>query len=308
MNQSCCSRRSFLKICPPAAFLGTSFLQSSPASPSLSMAGSESGFLTDLGVVAPAEHYDLAIRSGYRFIEETVGRFLVPDKPEETFRANLDRARQTSLPFPAVNMFLPAELKSVGPSVNEDAILKWADIAFRRMQTAGIGIMVFGSGGSRRIPDGFDKAKAQQQFIQLNRRLGPVAQRYKVTIVLEPLNYGETNLLNTVEEGLAMAQEVRHPNVKLLADIFHMLRNGESPEGIIKAGSWLKHVHVAEKEKRTAPGVQGDDFRPYFRALRKIKYPGRLTIEAFQWGNREKEFPAALQELQKQIRSVQEES
>jgi sugar phosphate isomerase/epimerase len=160
---------------------------------------------------------------------------------------------------------------------------------------------VFGSGGSRRIPDGFEKEKARAQFIQLNRRLGTLAEKYAVTIVLEPLNYGETNLLNTVEEGLAMAIEVNHPQVKLLADIFHMLRNSEPPDGIVKAGEWLKHVHIAEKEKRTAPGVAGDDFRPYFQALRKIHYRGRIAIEAFAWGDKEKELPIALQELRKQI-------
>jgi len=295
------TRRSLLKQCPLAAGITATAVSVSAETASAQKAGTKPAFLAEIGVVLPIEEGALAQKHGYSFIEETIGHFLIPDKPEEQFQANLALLQKNRLPLPAVNMFLPAGMKSVGPSVEEEAIMKWADTTFRRMKQAGIQIIVFGSGGSRRIPDGFDKGKARTQFIQLNRRLGPLAKKYGVTLVLEPLNYGETNLLNTVEEGLAMAIEVNHPSVKLLADIFHMLRNNETPDGILKAGNWLRHVHVAEKERRTAPGVAGDNFRPYLQALRKIKYRGRIAIEAFKWGDKEKELPVALQELRKQI-------
>jgi hypothetical protein len=48
---------------------------------------------------------------------------------------------------------------------------------------------------------------------------------------------------------------------------------------VIRFGHLLRHAHIAEKEKRTAPGVQGDDFRPYLRALQEINYTGALAIE-----------------------------
>jgi sugar phosphate isomerase/epimerase len=61
----------------------------------------------------------------------------------------------------------------------------------------------------------------------------------------------------------------------------------------------LKHTHIAEKEKRAAPGVAGDDFRSYFSALKKIGYKGKLSIECI-WADMEKELPIALQTLQTQ--------
>ncbi|MND07453.1 hypothetical protein D3C83_294250 [compost metagenome] len=42
---------------------------------------------------------------------------------------------------------------------------------------------------------------------------------------------------------------------------------------------WLGAVELAENKNRTLPGVEGDDFRPYFAALAAGGYSGRLDIE-----------------------------
>ena len=68
--------------------------------------------------------------------------------------------------------------------------------------------------------------------------------------------------------------------MKLLVDIFHMLRNDESPDDIVKFGPLVHHTHVAENKDRAAPGVNGEDLRPFLRALKKIGFDDRLTIEA----------------------------
>ena len=84
--------------------------------------------------------------------------------------------------------------------------------------------------------------------------------------------------MNSVGEGADIVKAVNHPNIKLLVDIYHMLREGESPEEIIKAGKHIYHCHIAEKDKRTPPGAAGDDFKPYLRALKKINYSGWTEV------------------------------
>jgi sugar phosphate isomerase/epimerase len=117
---------------------------------------------------------------------------------------------------------------------------------------------------------------------------------------VEPLNRGECNLVNTVIEGAEAAAQADHPSVRLLVDIFHMLRNGESPDDIIKVGAQVRHAHVAEMAERTAPGVRGDDFRPYLRALKRAGYAGMLTIEC-NWGNLGPEVGPAIGALRAQL-------
>ncbi len=221
---------------------------------------------------------------GFAFLEGSVGRDLMPGKPDDewtTKKAEFDSCR---LPVIACNGFLPGTLRVTGPDARPDTVLKYAEVAFRRAQSVGIRTIVFGSSGARSIPDGFDRLIARQQFIDLLKKMGPVARKYGVTVAIENLQSQECNFINTVGEGLEIAREVNHPNVGLLVDIFHMLRENEGPEILVKAGRYIKHCHIAEKAKRTAPGMEGDDFRPYFNALKKIQYQGGISIEG-QWKN-----------------------
>ena len=45
----------------------------------------------------------------------------------------------------------------------------------------------------------------------------------------------------------------RSNGVKLLVDLYHMLRNGESPDDILKVGPLIRHAHLAENKDRAAP-------------------------------------------------------
>ena len=150
------------------------------------------------------------------------------------------------------------------------------------------------------VSEGFCHQAAKQQFIQLCKRLAPIAQRYNVTIVIEPLNSGETNFINTLSEGAAIVRAVNHPNIQLLADIFHMKRENEPASSIITYGAYLRHVHIAEKENRTPPGITGDDFTEFFRALKQIGYTGNIAIEV-RFEDFETQAPIVLQAMKQQF-------
>jgi sugar phosphate isomerase/epimerase len=72
-----------------------------------------------------------------------------------------------------------------------------------------------------------------------------------------------------------------HPNMKVLADMYHMGENGEEYSDILFADADLRHCHIARPEGRKYP-LPGDgyDYAPFFAALRQIGYAGRLSIEA----------------------------
>ena len=241
-------------------------------------AGPVPSFSPRLGVCASVANAAAVKSAGGDYVEESVQGFLMPDKPESEFLEKVRAAAASPLPVLACNGFLPAALKSVGPDARHDEIAAYAGTAFRRAREIGITTVVFGSSGSRSIPEGFDRAEARRQFVALLRRLGPIAQSSGVVVAVEPLNRDETNFINTVAEGAAVVREAGHPNIRLLADIYHMLRENEGPEALVDAGPLLRHVHLAEKDRRTPPGVAGDDFRPYLRALRRAGYAGAISL------------------------------
>jgi sugar phosphate isomerase/epimerase len=283
------SRRSFLgRAAAGAVFCVTGCPTQAGRSPK----DRAKSFRLDLGVCRSFGDAAVAKRSGLDYIEDGVQRFLVPDKPDADFQEILKAAGKADLPVRVCNGFLPASLRLTGPETKHEEASAFAENAIRRAGASGIHILVLGSGGARKVPDGFDRHEARGQFIRFCRGLGPVARRHGVTIVLEPLNRNETNLLNSVAEGVSYVDAVGHPNVQLLADFYHMLQENEGPESLVLAGTRLRHCHIAEKKGRTPPGVDGDDFRPYFKALRQVGYQGGLSFEC-RWTDFETELTRA---------------
>lgn len=234
---------------------------------------------TALGACASLRDAQAIKAAGGNYVEEAVYRFMIPDKPESEWLKKLEEAKSAPLPVVACNSFLPGSLRSTGTDANHEGVLNYADIAFRRGRQAGIKVIVFGSSGSRRLKDGFPVSKADEQFVSLLKKMGPLAEAQGITIAIEPLRRQECNFINTVVEGAAIVEKANHPNIRLLADWYHMLQNGENPNDLKKVGRLIVHTHIAEKKGRTAPGVTGDDFRPFFRAYNTVDYKGRISIE-----------------------------
>lgn len=295
------SRRTFLKW---AGLSGAELLWR-PRFHGSSPGRNRASFLDQIGVCTSLANRDIPEAAGCFYIEESVRSFLMPEQPEENFQANLQAVKDSKIPVRACNGFLPGSLKAVGPETKHPEILEYAETAFRRAAQAGIGTIVWGSGESRKIPDGFSRAQAEEQFIDLAKQAAALAKRYGVLICLEPLNSGEVNFINGLSEGSAIVEAVGHPSFKLLADIYHLLREGETPEAIETHSTHIRHCHIAEKEQRTPPGTAGDDFKPFLRALRKIDYRGGISIEC-RWQNMKEQLPAAVSYLKKQIADVSE--
>lgn len=231
------------------------------------------------GLCASPEKAEKLKAVGFSFIEGGVGSFLKPDTPDADYAPQLAKLRACALPIRSCNGFIPSKFKLTGPDLAHDAALDYAAKACERADAIGIPFIVLGSGGARKIPDGFDHEKGNAQFIEFCKKLGDRIAKRNVTIVLEPLNKGETNLLNSVAEGVGFVDAIQSPRVQLLADFYHMMRENEGPESIRKAGARLRHCHIAELEKRMAPGTKGEDFTGFLKALKDIGYVGGVSCE-----------------------------
>jgi sugar phosphate isomerase/epimerase len=237
--------------------------------------------------------------AGYDDLEPRVGDVLVPGESDSVFLTRKAQVEAVGARLVSCTIFLPGQFRVVGTETNHDDILVWAETSFRRAQQLGIPMIVLGSGRTRTVADGFSRERAREQFIDLCRRLGPLAQQYGVTVVVEPLNRGETNFINSLAEGADIVEATDHPNIRLLCDIFHMSRENEPASEIARYGHLIRHVHIAEKADRTAPGTVGDDFTPYFAALKEIGYAGCISIEG-NFDRFETRIGPALQTLKEQ--------
>jgi len=290
------TRKKFLKV--------TSLSLAAASFPSFSFDDSKTKKTLTIGLCGNWNNAALAKKAGCSYIESGVANLLMPDKPDAAFKNQFDTLTATQpLPVECFNVFLPKELKSVGDQANHEGIVKYASVAFQRAEIVGAKIIVFGSSGSRTIPDGFDRTKAKEQFIALCKMLAPLAATHNITVAIENLNQSETNFINKLEESAAIVEAVRHPNLKLMCDIYHALKENDPASELVRHKEHLVHCHIAEKQERTAPGVIGDDFKPYFNALKKINYKGRVSLEC-RWKNLEAELPVAVKVVQEQYENA----
>lgn len=246
---------------------------------------------------------DLLLKAGVDYCEAGVSGNLKPLEPEENFKPFKDAARRSCLPLVSANGFFPGEIRLVGPEADIEEAMAYVRVAFERAGQLGIKTVVLGSGGARRIPDGYSRKKATKQFVALCKAIGPVAEAHGIVVAIEPLRTQETNFINSVREGLEIVRATDHPCIKVLADFYHMTQVGEGPDAIIEAGSDLAHCHIAENARRTAPGVDGDDFTPYLQALKDIGYKGGISLEC-GWSDFDAQIIPAVAEIRKQISTL----
>ena len=158
----------------------------------------------EIGIAQSLEYDSLLAASGYKYLVESVGKLFSPvTVTDEQFEKNLARIRQSKVKLYALNIFMPGELKLVGPDVDEAKILLYCERVFQRCKIADVRLIVWGSGGARRIPDGFDRAKAQEQFVSIASKIARLAKKYKIRLALENLNRTETNFINTAAGPVA---------------------------------------------------------------------------------------------------------
>lgn len=231
------------------------------------------------GICTGIENIPLLTEVGYDYFEWSVST--IASLSEQDFREAKNKLNQCALKPEVCNVFFPGTMALTGPDVDFDAVVEYIKKALGRVAELGTQIIVVGSGKSRKVPEGWEKAKGVEQFCTVLRKIVDEAAQYGIMALIEPLNKGETNIVNSVAEGHELVKLLGHPNIKLLADFYHMRLENESMEGLIEAGSEIKHLHIANSHGRVYPlDVNEDNYVEFFEALRKIGYNGRISIEA----------------------------
>lgn len=232
------------------------------------------------GVCAGPEQSAAVAGAGFEYLELGVAGHLRPEQPEAEVLPALQQALSASPLRPeAYNGLLPGDLKVVGPETDPARQARYLESAFRRASMLGGKVAVFGSGGARRIPDGWARAEAERQTAEFLTLAGTLAAPCGLTVAIEPLNVSECNFLNSVAEAAALAREVNHPAVGVLSDLYHVDHDGQSYDETRDAASLLRHVHIAGAGRR-APLADDDKFlRGYFAILKAIGYAGRISVE-----------------------------
>lgn len=126
------------------------------------------------------------------------------------------------------------------------------------------------------------RATQRQWAIDGLRTAADFGQERGVSLAIEGLNRFETDMINTVEQGIALCRSIDRANVGLALDTFHMNIEEKDIEAAIRAaGPLIRNVQVSEND-RGACGSGHLSWSGIFAALEDVAYTGPLVVESFR--------------------------
>lgn len=220
-------------------------------------------------------------RAGFDYVELPLAQLMA--MPEQDFLSGpLAMVEKNDFPCLCCNNFFPATYRLTGPHADHEEALGYAASALKRSAMLGAKRVVFGSSGARNMPTGFPLSDGLHQLSTLLKQLGDIAHSHNITVVIEPLNISESNIIHRFSEAAMLSRQVDHPRVKALMDSYHMRLACEPWDSLLDGKGLLKHVHVARPLNRSLPApLDGEDYQAMFRCMKAIGYDDTLSIEAY---------------------------
>jgi len=217
--------------------------------------------------------------SGFDYIELPLAQMM--DLNDREFSSLKERVGISGLKCEVCNNFFPGSIRLTGNTVDYGKIEEYLVKALGRAAQLGVKVIVLGSPKSKNVPEGYPMDKAWSQLVELLKSIDLLVRTRGITIVIEPLNKMESNIINTAAEGLRLVKAVDRENIKLLVDYYHLVMEKEDPEIISDAGSYIKHIHFANPAGRVYPIEAEDGYIRFMNLLKGVGYEGRISVEAY---------------------------
>jgi D-psicose/D-tagatose/L-ribulose 3-epimerase len=127
-----------------------------------------------------------AAKYGFDYVEPAAAEIAAMSK--DLFREFSDTMLVSPLRCHAFNSFIRRpDLKVVGPEVPTSALKEYLEGCLPRCRRLGASIVVWGSAGSRNVPEGFSREQARDQIAAFLKMTGEVARQSHVIVAIEPL-------------------------------------------------------------------------------------------------------------------------
>ncbi|MCZ8514169.1 sugar phosphate isomerase/epimerase [Paenibacillus filicis] len=213
---------------------------------------------------------------GYDYIETPLAPLQLENREE--YKRRLEPLLDSPLPVKAFNIAFPRDIRIVGPEAKEVRIRRYAELAVNTLIRTGSEVLVLGSGGSRNVPEGWERTRAEEQFMQVLSWFATELHGTGIRLAIEPLNKKETNLINSVKEAVDYAKQLNDPSIRVLADFYHMDEEREPLAEIGRYKEWIAHIHLADTDRRH-PGSGRYDYDTFVKVVKDSGYEGMISVE-----------------------------
>lgn len=236
---------------------------------------------------------------GYRYIE--IGLRGVYGDNAHRLNPFLSALDKNKIRCEAANCPFPGEYDPSGKQ-SQEALEKIRDKMYSLIsETSALGIerLIIGAGGARVLPspDKYDNVMEQMADI-CKYAISPVLSEFGIIAVLEGLNKGETTMLLTTADSVHLAKLADLPNIKVMADLYHVDLEEENLNDFVNYKGFIHHSHIANPRPRVTPSKDdGYNYKPFFEALRSAGFNGRMSVECGPKGDYAESFREAYELL-----------
>lgn len=222
---------------------------------------------------------DKVAELGFDLIEVCVEDPATIDPP-----AILKRLKRAGIGATVCGAFGPdRDMSADDPAVRANALAylkRCIDISEELESDIVVGPM-YSAVGRTRMADDAERAAQRRLAADGIRQAADHARPKGVRLGLEPLNRFETDLINTLDQGVVLVEEVGRDNVGLLVDTFHMnIEEKSLPEALRRAGKHIFEFHACGSDRGT-PGEDHLAWPEIVQALHDVGFGGPVVIEAF---------------------------
>lgn len=219
-------------------------------------------------------------RLGFDYVESGLAPMYSAETRE--IDAFFEELYKNNLKCEAVNVLFGGNIRLTGNDADHPAADEYLNEIFEKTKLLGYNIVVFGSGGARKFPEGFTYEQAADQMTEVCRILEKYAEKYDFTVAVEELNRSETNLINTVGQAEEITDRCGD-RIKIVADYYHIALEGGSLSDMRDLTN-IAHCHTANPagrfyNKASDDPVANKKFKGFVAALKNAGYNGRMSIE-----------------------------
>lgn len=226
-----------------------------------------------------AEQFDYSKEMGFDLIE-----VCIEDFAQLSTNFLVSQSARTGLPISICGAFGPDRDVS-----HEDPDARMAGIDYIKLcidMAAAVGSPhvagpMYSATGKTRMLSPEERAQQRQWAAESLREVADYGATRGVSLAIEPLNRFETDLVNTVEQGLELLALIDRDNAGFMLDTFHMnIEEKHIGDAIRAAGDKVFHFQVSENDRGT-PGSGNVAWGETWQALDDIGYDGSIVIESF---------------------------
>ncbi|MBE2267035.1 MAG: sugar phosphate isomerase/epimerase [Anaerolinea sp.] len=191
---------------------------------------------------------------------------------------------QTGLPVSAVYHVMPPGCQILSPHEREreSGLERLRDSITCACDLGAEGVILMPVSGRGLLPDLSPYQTAEELLTELLythlRTLEDFSLALGVKLFIAPVNRYETRLINRVDQAAHLLRRLKHPSLKIAADLFHMALEEADPDDALRNHAELiGSLHIADSNRRL-PGRGTTDFGALGETLKAINYTGWVTF------------------------------